>query len=208
MHRMTNSSKVGHFAAFICSWHLENITAYFFSYRLWQILNGHWIDSNWFFIKQAFDVCRFEDNVVDFVITKVALVEVIAGLEGSHGKSRWCVQGTWITSSSKVWHSVKVNQKMPCHGVTGYDNVMPFIIVYRPPGPDCLIWSSSPDSNFTAFHQRDSKIFERPGNITVDYSNPFPPCVLARAGLLGFQPERDREVILHRSRLNNEGLLI
>ena len=62
----------------------------------------------------------------------------------------------------------------------------------------------SPETNYTALHQRDAKISPAPVNIAVDQTQPFPPLELARALLLGFHPERDCKVYPYWIRRNNE----
>lgn len=84
----------------------------------------------------------------------------------------------------------------------------PFVIVDTPLGLYGFTLSKSirvsPETNQTVCHQRDSKIWQEPGNFTVEQSLPLIPLVITRAGLRGSYPECEGEAVLHRSRLNAE----
>ena len=66
-------------------------------------LNGHWIENlRRFLIIEAFGVCRGKLNVENFVLANLALEPIYARLEDSNCKSRWRVQGTWVTFSFSI----------------------------------------------------------------------------------------------------------
>lgn len=84
----------------------------------------------------------------------------------------------------------------------------PFVIVDTPFGLYGFTLSKSirvsPETNQTVCHQRDSKIWQEPGNFTVEQSLSLIPLVITRAGHRGSYPECEGEAVLHRSRLNSE----